>query len=141
MRPKLLVMDDNADLARSLRAIGEAAGFETIVVPDTRAAPESLRDVAPDAIILDLMMPDRDGIEVLRDIAQLNPNAHVLVISGYGEMWLRMSSQLARSFQLSHVTTRSKPFRAADIRAFLAEVLALRIAGDGPLEPVAGNAA
>lgn len=122
MRPKLLVMDDNADLARSLLAIGEGAGFEARAVLDTREAAGTLRDMRPDAVIVDLMMPDRDGIEVLRDIAETLPDVHVLVISGYGDMWLRMTSQLARSFRLPHVQTQSKPFRAADIRSFLAGV-------------------
>ena len=84
---KVLVADDHAMIRaglrrwleqdRSIEAVGEATtGAETL---------QQLREAAWDLVVLDINMPDRSGIDILRHIRSGHPNARVLVISAFSE--------------------------------------------------------
>jgi DNA-binding response OmpR family regulator len=65
---KVLVVEDEAKIARLVRDYLEHAGFETVVVGDGEAALASVRRSAPDLVVLDLGLPGRDGLDVARDL-------------------------------------------------------------------------
>jgi DNA-binding response OmpR family regulator len=65
---KVLVVEDEAKIARLVRDYLEHAGFETVVVGDGEAALASARRSAPDLVVLDLGLPGRDGLDVARDL-------------------------------------------------------------------------
>ena len=82
----------------------------------------------PDCLIVDIMMPDEDGFEALREVAAFDSRIAVLLVTGYGDTWLRMGVTLGRAQGLQLVQAAAKPVRADDIRNFLA-VAAARRAG------------
>jgi DNA-binding response OmpR family regulator len=63
---KILVVEDEARIARLVRDYLEHAGFEAIVVGDGETALASARRSTPDLVVLDLGLPDRDGLDVAR---------------------------------------------------------------------------
>ncbi|NDJ79007.1 MAG: response regulator transcription factor [Chloroflexi bacterium] len=65
---RILVVDDDSVVAESIRAILEDAGYDVTVVNDGQSALDVLQDTAPDLVVLDIIMPDMDGIEVCRRI-------------------------------------------------------------------------
>ena len=65
---KVLVVEDEAKIARLVRDYLEHAGFETVVVGDGETALASARRSAPDLVVLDLGLPGRDGLDVARDL-------------------------------------------------------------------------
>jgi diguanylate cyclase (GGDEF)-like protein len=65
-RERILVVDDDQDIARFVEMSLAMEGFEVIVAHDGAAALDMVRKAAPDLVILDLMMPELDGIEVTR---------------------------------------------------------------------------
>jgi two-component system response regulator MtrA len=67
---RILVVDDDAALAEMLGIVLEAQGFEASFVADGQRALRAFRDVRPDLVLLDLMLPGLDGIEVCRQIRQ-----------------------------------------------------------------------
>jgi two-component system response regulator MtrA len=67
---RILVVDDDAALAEMLGIVLEAHGFEASFVADGARALRAFRDVAPDLVLLDLMLPGIDGIEVCRQIRE-----------------------------------------------------------------------
>ncbi|MEJ2864179.1 MtrAB system response regulator MtrA [Actinomycetospora flava] len=68
MSSRILVVDDDASLAEMLTIVLEGEGFETTVVNDGPAALPALRESAPDLVLLDLMLPGMNGIDVCRAI-------------------------------------------------------------------------
>jgi two-component system alkaline phosphatase synthesis response regulator PhoP len=68
MPQRILIVDDERKLVQGLSAYFRQAGYETLAAYDGKAALESARRDRPDLILLDLMLPELDGIEVCRQI-------------------------------------------------------------------------
>ena len=64
----MLVVDDDAALAEMLSIVLRSEGFEPIWCPDGDSATEAFREHKPDLVLLDLMLPGRDGVDVCREI-------------------------------------------------------------------------
>ncbi len=80
----ILIVDDEPRVRESIRSILEDEGYSVIEAPDGQ---EGLKRVAadkPDSVLLDIWMPDLDGIEVLRGIKQLDADLPVVIMSGHG---------------------------------------------------------
>jgi two-component system response regulator MtrA len=68
MRPRVLVVDDDPALAEMLTIVLRGEGFDTAVVRDGARAVEVFRDMHPDLILLDLMLPGVSGLDVCKEI-------------------------------------------------------------------------
>jgi two-component system alkaline phosphatase synthesis response regulator PhoP len=66
MSKRILVVDDDREIVRLLRAYLEQNGFEVLTAYDGERALHALRAARPDLVVLDLMLPDRDGWDVTR---------------------------------------------------------------------------
>ncbi len=67
-RGKVLVVDDDAALSEMLTIVLGGEGFDARVCGDGAQALAAFRDYRPDVVLLDLMLPGRDGIDVAREI-------------------------------------------------------------------------
>ena len=77
---RVLVVDDEKAIRRFLNASLSAEGYEIFEAIDGKEAVESVKSFRPDAIILDLGLPDRDGVDVIRDIRKFSQTP-VIVLS------------------------------------------------------------
>ncbi|HUA99853.1 MAG TPA: sigma-54 dependent transcriptional regulator [Terracidiphilus sp.] len=82
----ILVVDDEAEIRTSLEDILAEEGYSVAGAPTAAEALVLLRDVPYDVVLLDIWLPDRDGLDVLADIRLLAPESRpeVLIISGHG---------------------------------------------------------
>ncbi|MCW2594571.1 MAG: two-component system, OmpR family, response regulator [Pseudonocardiales bacterium] len=78
---RVLVVDDEASLAAVLAKMLRFEGWHTRVANDGMSAVSACRQFEPDAVILDVMLPDIDGFEVLRRIRATNPHVCVLFLT------------------------------------------------------------
>jgi two-component system alkaline phosphatase synthesis response regulator PhoP len=79
-RQRVLVVDDDREVVRLMRAYLERAGFAVLVAYDGESAIHNLRREKPDLLLLDLMLPDRDGWDITR-IVRADPTlAHIPII-------------------------------------------------------------
>lgn len=85
-KPKVLVVEDEDSLRILLKSELEAHGFSVDEADGGHAALKSLDDTHYDIVILDIMMPDIDGLEVLRNIRENNLAEKVIMLTGVNEL-------------------------------------------------------
>ena len=120
----VLIVDDRKDVAETMAELCRAFGRTAAVGADGIGMLALLEQHHPACVIVDVMMPDQDGYEALKDIARFNPAMPVLLVTGHGDDWLRIGRTLGKAQGLTTVHTAAKPVRAPALRAFLDEVLA-----------------
>lgn len=81
----MLLVEDNEALATGFARSLEAAGFAAVVAGGRQAAERAFEREAPHLVVLDLMLPDGDGFDVLRDLRAVGSEVPVLVLSARGE--------------------------------------------------------
>ena len=83
-RVTLVAIDDHADLRRLYRLAFEGSPLQVVgEAPDGRMGVEVVRQTQPDLVLLDLSMPDMDGLETLIELRKAAPGARVVVLSGF----------------------------------------------------------
>ncbi|HEY0006061.1 MAG TPA: response regulator transcription factor [Pyrinomonadaceae bacterium] len=106
---KVLIADDHAIIRRGLREI-LAEEFRTLSVNEARNAQEVLRlarEQTWDVIVLDISMPGRSGIEVLKDLKQVCPKTPVLILTGHSEE--QYAVRVLRAGAAGYMTKESAP--------------------------------
>jgi two-component system response regulator MprA len=112
--PKVLVVDDEADDA-CLLAIGlRMEGFEVETVPDAKRALDAMTGEAFDLVVVDLMMPGTNGIQLARITRDQFPDVRVVLISAYP-----LSKRQLALADCGAVGFASKPFDITDFARFL----------------------
>jgi DNA-binding response OmpR family regulator len=111
---KLLIVDDDASLANVYARIAEEAGFTVKVVSDPMKATEAFLDFRPEIAVLDIIMPEKDGIDVLNELLLADTATRIIVTSGHGEAMLRLAKSLAEFHASDRVSVMKKPVRRAD---------------------------
>jgi len=82
-RPRILVVDDVATVRALISDMLEEAGYDVETAADGEKALEGIRRCRPDLVLLDLVLPGKDGFEVLRALGEMGETAPpVLVMSG-----------------------------------------------------------
>jgi EAL domain-containing protein (putative c-di-GMP-specific phosphodiesterase class I) len=120
MKPvqKILVIDDEIDVGEFVSAAAEALGLECNATTDAKAFLDAL---TPDTtlILLDLLMPEMDGVELLRLLGERKCKAGIILMSGVGKRTLESAGQLAEVLGLSIVGHLQKPFRLKELEDVL----------------------
>lgn len=87
--PRILIVDDNKQIVSILSEYAKKEGFETIVSSDGEEALQAFQKQKFDIILLDVMMPKKDGFEVCREIRRTS-NVPVIMITARGEDFERI---------------------------------------------------
>jgi DNA-binding NtrC family response regulator len=82
----VLAIDDEPAMTEWLKILLEHAGYEVRTAPLGALGEETFRTWHPDAVLTDMLLPDVDGIELVRKFKQFNPEAEVIVITGQGNI-------------------------------------------------------
>jgi CheY-like chemotaxis protein len=117
---RLLVMDDEAAFARFVRRIAEGEGYEVEVLTLPREFAETFERFDPNVVILDVVMPEIDGIELIRWLIAREAHIKLIVMTGFNPMYATMGAVLAEAHGLMEVTSVVKPIGVADLRKLLA---------------------
>jgi len=110
----VLIVDDQPAIRMLLRELFELEGLAVYEAPQGRTAIELVKRAPIDFILLDLKMPDMDGIEVLRAIRQINTDVHVAMITAYGD-----PDKLDAAKQLGVLASFTKPFDIDIVKKFV----------------------
>jgi DNA-binding response OmpR family regulator len=115
--PRILVIDDDPRLARFLQLNLEAEGYEAICARSGREGFEALLAKRPDGLILDLMLPDGDGLELCRRIRQFSDLPIIILTARGGEQ------DLVQGLDVGADDFIAKPFSREELLARLRAVL------------------
>ena len=85
-RKRVLAIDDEASMTEWLKILLEHAGYEVRTAHLGTRGEEIFRSWRPDAVVTDLMLPDIDGIDLVRRFRHIDPEAEVIVVTGQGNI-------------------------------------------------------
>ncbi|HEX4066930.1 MAG TPA: response regulator [Acidobacteriaceae bacterium] len=81
-KPRVLIVDDERNIADTIRAILSHSGYDVVAVYDGQAAVDTARVWTPDVLLSDVMMPGMNGIEAAILISKITPICRILLFSG-----------------------------------------------------------
>lgn len=116
---RLLIVDDEPAFGEFVRQVALTLGYAVKVVTDGKTFQECYPDFQPTTIMLDMVMPDMDGNELLLWLLQQGYSADLIITTGYNPDYASDAKTLAEFNGLRTVTTLVKPFSLARLRALL----------------------
>jgi DNA-binding NtrC family response regulator len=136
MSAQLLVVDDQASILQFLRQTLASEGHVVSTAADGETALAAVRELIPDLVLLDMILPDRHGLEVLREIRALFPRMCVIIMSAHIDLETAVDAMRAGAFDVIR-----KPFKVEQLSLAIqrgleatrdaAELAALRRRGQG----------
>src|SRR6202140_5122986 len=130
--PRILVLDDESQILRALKVVLREAGFEVVAAETAQEALDRAAVRPPQAAIIDLVLPDGDGIEVTRQLREWS-EMPILVLSAVGE-----EEQKVRALEAGADDYITKPFGARELVARLQGALRRAGRSEGPAVSVEG---
>ena len=125
--PRVLVVDDDPDVAEVVLAYLRRDGMEAAHVADGIVALEAARQAPPDLVVLDLMLPGIDGLEVCRRLRALYPDLPVVMLTARGEEEDRIAG-----LEVGADDYVVKPFSPRELALRVASVLRRSQSADAP---------
>ncbi len=117
-KPRLLVIDDEKEIGKYISLIAMQNGYDAAQIDDSDLLEQVYsRDIS--IIVVDMFMPGRDGIEILRFLARDNYRGQVIVISGHDQSVLNSATELAAAHSLKILGALTKPILYVDIQNIL----------------------
>jgi len=117
----ILVIDDDKAMRDACFQILSRQGYRVELAASAKQGLSLLERLSFDTILLDLVMPDMDGLETLKKIRALDPDVEVIIITGYGTIQAAVESIKAGAFHFL-----SKPFVPDDLRNLVSRALGKR---------------
>ncbi len=118
---RILVIDDDAQIRSILKEMLEGAGYDVIEAPDGEIGLKLFRENPLDLIIMDIVMPKKDGIDVIAELQHDFPDVKIIAISGGG--FLKKEDYLQKADELGAVRSLSKPFNIKKLLKTVKELL------------------
>lgn len=118
---RLLIVDDDSDFREFVEVVALELGFEVLGVGDGEQAEAAQKSFSPDLILIDMVMPGLDGIEVVRKMAENAVNARIVLVSGYSPAYMNAARAIATASGIGSVQTASKPFALDELRTILSQ--------------------
>jgi EAL domain-containing protein (putative c-di-GMP-specific phosphodiesterase class I) len=116
---RLLVVDDQPDILDFVGQVAEGLGFTVHLANNAAEFRAAVGDFKPTVMILDLQMPQTDGVELIRELGRSGTKAAILISSGMDQRVLASAEQLGVAHGLTMVGILQKPIMLADLEAVL----------------------
>jgi DNA-binding response OmpR family regulator len=119
MGKHVLLIEDEPNIVEAIRFILARDGWRVDTHADGRTAVDAVKNTAPDVVILDVMLPNRSGFEILRELRSLEASANlpVLMLTARGQ---NKDRELAESYGVSRFMT--KPFSNSEVLEIMREL-------------------
>jgi|GEM_PF-369786 len=115
---KILIVDDEYLIRYSLSATFRGTNTEVMTAPDGETALKAINENCFDLCILDIHLPDMDGLEIMKKLVQASPWTKIIIMTGS-----EVSETMLHAIQENAVLLISKPFDLGRIKAFVDRIL------------------
>jgi two-component system alkaline phosphatase synthesis response regulator PhoP len=133
---KILIVEDEADMARGLQFNLEARGYEVEIARDGEAGYQAAIAGRPDLVLLDVMLPKRDGYDVCRALRKVQPTLPILMLTAKGR-----EDDVVLGLKLGADDYVKKPFSVAELMARIETLLRRAPSGGRPERVTFGDVA
>jgi DNA-binding NtrC family response regulator len=116
--PVLLLIDDEFGVRESLKMVF-SKDYRVLEADSIDAAIPKVQEAHPDVVLLDVLMPRADGLEVLRRIKEIHPGCEVIMLTGVNSQQLAAKAKDSGAFDFI-----GKPFDVVDLRQKVSRALA-----------------
>lgn len=124
MPKRLLIVDDNPQLSRTVARIAGTLGLASRTCNESQQALEAFVEFKPHILMLDMHMPETDGIDVLHDVLLTGIPVRIVITSGHGDGLLKLAADMARRQAQLDVISVRKPFRPHELSEVLTHLAA-----------------
>lgn len=126
MKPLVLIVDDEPGILTQLSRVLEDEGFRTLTTGKGEEALDLYRRRRPAVVFLDIWLPDRDGLETLQALREMDPEATIIMISGHGT-----APTAVKAIKMGAYDYLEKPLAYNRVLETLTGALAARGTGEG----------
>ena len=116
---RLLVIDDEPEIGEFVRKVATGLGYEVRVTTDGHAFQDAYRELRPTTIVMDMVMPEMDGNELVLWLMEQHYDANLIIITGYNPDYAKDARLLVEFKGLRSVITLIKPIRLDKLREVL----------------------
>lgn len=115
----LLIVDDEREFCEFVRKVASELNFNVSVTCRAKEFQECYESVHPDVVVLDVVMPDTDGVELVQWLAERGYTGKTIVVTGFNAGYASATKSLGTAKGLVSITTLSKPVRLKVLREAL----------------------
>ncbi|TAN46892.1 MAG: response regulator [Methylococcaceae bacterium] len=119
VKQRVLIIDDNKLQCDFLSEITRLGGLEPLTSMSPNKAIATFAAESPDFIVLDLCIPEMDGIEIMSRLAGLGCAARIILMSGHGRDLLHSAGRFGKRIELNIIGLLMKPFDGNDLLRLL----------------------
>jgi len=116
---RLLIVDDEPEFGEFVRKVAISLGYEARVTTHGRAFQDAYHEIHPTHIVMDMVMPEIDGNELVLWLMKQHYAAHLIIITGYSSDYAKDARVLAEFSGLRSVMSLTKPIGLAKLREAL----------------------
>ena len=118
MKARILIVDDEETIRLHLRTFLEMDGYEVVEAADAAGARAAQEGPQPDVVLLDLKLPDADGLVLLPQLKKKWPDSEVIVLTGYGSIEVAVEATKMGAFYF-----QSKPVDSGTLKVLVQRAL------------------
>lgn len=124
---KLLIIDDEKAFRELACEAAERIGFDVVVTSNAAEFKQVFKSFDPTTILLDVVMPEIDGIELIQWLAGQGCTSNIVVATGYEPNYSKITRSLGEAHGLTSVTTLQKPVSISELRRAISPVVAEQV--------------
>lgn len=113
MKERILLIDDEETFANGLAVLLEKKGFQVKTAKDGKEGLECIQKQGFDIVVTDILMPDKDGVEVITELSKKETRPKIIAISGGGRIDATNYLEMAKKFGVEEIL--HKPFSVNEL--------------------------
>ena len=119
---RILIIDDEPHILMMLKKMMERAGYEIDLASNGKEGIELFQKSPADLVITDIIMPEKEGLETIREMKRIHPRLKIIAMSGGGKISAENYLETARIFGATRII--EKPFTQGEMIAAVKELIA-----------------